>query len=116
MLKVVQENIESNHDEPNGAVVSLLDEIVRDGAVDLSRRLGHPVHPGLIYAGPAGATRANGRKSKNTLWGRIKTMHLGGGHEFSTFRLSLGSILAEASRAAEINEQSLTGWMHAHPA
>ena len=32
MLKVVQENNESNHDEPNGAGVSLLDEIVRDGA------------------------------------------------------------------------------------
>ena len=32
MLKVVQEYNESNHDEPNGAGVSLLDEIVRDGA------------------------------------------------------------------------------------
>src|SRR5680860_307603 len=32
MLKVVEENNESNHDEPNGAGVSLLDEIVRDGA------------------------------------------------------------------------------------
>ena len=32
MLKVVQENNESNRDEPNGAGVSLLDEIVRDGA------------------------------------------------------------------------------------
>ena len=32
MLKVVQENNQSNHDEPNGARVSLLDEIVRDGA------------------------------------------------------------------------------------
>ena len=32
MLKVVQENNESNHDEPNGTGVSLLDEIVRDGA------------------------------------------------------------------------------------
>ena len=32
MLKVVQENNESNHDEPNVAGVSLLDEIVRDGA------------------------------------------------------------------------------------
>ena len=32
MLKVVQENDESNNDEPNKAGVSLLDEIVRDGA------------------------------------------------------------------------------------
>lgn len=32
MLKVAQENIESNRDEPNGVGVSLLDEIVRDGA------------------------------------------------------------------------------------
>lgn len=32
MLKVVQEYNESNHDEPNGAGVALLDEIVRDGA------------------------------------------------------------------------------------
>ncbi len=32
MLKVVQENNESNRDEPNGVGVSLLDEIVRDGA------------------------------------------------------------------------------------
>lgn len=85
-----------------------------DGAIDLSRGLGQPVLPGLIYAGLAGATRASGRKSKNTLWGRIKTMHLGGRHEFSTFRLSLGSILAEASGAAEIDEGALTDWMHKH--
>ena len=32
MLKVAQENNESNNDEPNKAGVSLLDEIVRDGA------------------------------------------------------------------------------------
>ena len=32
MLKVVQENNESNRDEPASAGVSLLDEIVRDGA------------------------------------------------------------------------------------
>lgn len=84
------------------------------GAIDLSRGLGQPVLPGLIYAGLAGATRASGRQSKNTLWGRIKTMHLGGRHEFSTFRLSLGSILAEASGAAEIDEGALTDWMHKH--
>jgi len=32
MFKVVQENNESNHVGPNGVEISLLDEIVRDGA------------------------------------------------------------------------------------
>lgn len=41
-------------------------------------------------------------------------MHLGGRREFSTFRLSLGSILAEANRATDIDEVALTEWMHAH--
>lgn len=85
-----------------------------DGAADLAIGLHHPVEPGLIYAGLAGATRSGGRRSKNTLWGRIKTMHLGGRHEFSTFRLSLGSILAESRGDHEINEPGLTAWMHAH--
>lgn len=86
----------------------------RDGASDLAMGLGHPVEEGLIYAGLAGATRSGGRKSKNTLWGRIKTMHLGGRHEFSTFRLSLGSVLAASADAAEIDEAALTAWMHKH--
>lgn len=78
-----------------------------NGAVDLGRGLGVNVEPELIYAGLAGATRSrSGRKSKNTLWGRIKTMHLGGRHEFSTFRLSLGSVLAEADSRNEIDEIS----------
>ena len=86
-----------------------------EGADDLSRGLGQLVRPGLIYAGLAGATRSrSGRKSKNTLWGRIKTMHLGGRHEFSTFRLSLGSVLAEARDEREIDEEALTTWMHEH--
>lgn len=85
------------------------------GASELSKGLGQPVAAGLIYAGLAGATRSrSGRKSKNTLWGRIKTMHLGGRHQFSTFRLSLGSILAEARGDDEIDEAALTAWMHAH--
>lgn len=41
-------------------------------------------------------------------------MHLGGRHEFSTFRLSLGAILGNAWRASEIDEVRLTGWMHEH--
>lgn len=85
-----------------------------DGAADLAAGLGHPVNEGLIYAGLAGATRSGGRKSSNTLWGRIQSMHLGGRHEFSTFRLSLGSILAQSAGAAEIDEVELTRWMHAH--
>lgn len=85
------------------------------GAANLSRGLGQLVRPGLIYAGLAGATRSrSGRKSKNTLWGRIKTMHLGGRHEFSTFRLSLGSVLAKALGEDEIDEAALTAWMHEH--
>jgi hypothetical protein len=86
-----------------------------DGAFDLSRGLGNPVPPGLIYAGLAGATRSRSRKrSKNTLWGRIRSMHLGGRHQFSTFRRSLGSVLAGAFEQAEIDENSLTQWMHWH--
>jgi hypothetical protein len=85
-----------------------------DGAADLETGLRHPVRAGLIYAGLAGATRSGGRKSKNTLWGRIKTMHLGGRHEFSTFRLSLGSVLAESRGDQEIDEPGLTAWMHEH--
>jgi hypothetical protein len=41
-------------------------------------------------------------------------MHLGGRHEFSTFRLSLGSILAHARGESEIDEAALTLWMHDH--
>lgn len=85
------------------------------GATDLSRGLGQRVDPGLIYAGLAGATRArSGRRSTNTLWGRLKGMHLGSRHDFSTFRRSLGSILTEARGADEIDEAHLTAWMHAH--
>lgn len=41
-------------------------------------------------------------------------MHLGCRHEFSTFRLSLGSVLAASTGATEIDEVALTVWMHAH--
>jgi hypothetical protein len=85
------------------------------GARELTLGVGHPIRPGLIYAGLAGATRSrSGRPSKNTLWGRIRGMHLGGRHEFSTFRLSLGSILANAGQDPEINEGRLTAWMYEH--
>jgi hypothetical protein len=85
------------------------------GADDLTRGLGLPVEPGLIYAGLAGATRwPSGRQSKNTLWLRVMTMHLGGNHEFSTFRRTLGSVLAQANGAKHIDEDSLTQWMRRH--
>ncbi len=85
------------------------------GADNLTRGLGLPVEPGLIYAGLAGATRwPSGRQSKNTLWLRVMTMHLGKKHKFSTFRRSLGSILAQADGAKHIDENSLTQWMLRH--
>jgi hypothetical protein len=86
-----------------------------EGAVDLSTGLGLSLHPGLIYAGLAGATRwPSGRRSSNTLWSRISGMHLGGRHEFSTFRRTLGAILANARHEQEIDEARLTAWMHDH--
>lgn len=85
------------------------------GADDLSKGLGLTVDPGLIYAGLAGATRwPSGRPSSNTLWSRISGMHLGGRHEFSTFRRTLGSILASAREEPGIDETRLTAWMTEH--
>ncbi|KRF37396.1 DUF6884 domain-containing protein [Nocardioides sp. Soil805] len=86
-----------------------------EGAVDLSAGLGLPLEPGLIYAGLAGATRwPSGRPSSNTLWSRITGMHLGGRHEFSTFRRTLGCILANARHEPQIDEVRLTAWMYDH--
>lgn len=86
-----------------------------DGAADISDGLGLPVEPGLIYAGLAGATRwPSGKRSANTLWLRITTMHLGGNHEFSTFRRTLGAILARAAGSTRVDEGRLTEWMHLH--
>lgn len=85
------------------------------GAAALSRGLGLPLEPGLIYAGLAGATRwPSGERSKNTLWLRIATMHLAGKHEFSTFRRTLGAILAAESGSTDVDEQALSEWMRAH--
>jgi hypothetical protein len=85
------------------------------GAADLTAGLGSPIEAGLIYAGLAGATRwPSGRRSTNTLWSRIAGMHLGGRHEFSTFRRTLGSILAAADGLAVIDEDALTAWMRWH--
>lgn len=85
------------------------------GAEDLSRGLRLPLRPGMIYAGLAGATRwPSGQRSNNTLWLRISTMHLAGNHEFSTFRRTIGSILASANGSVTIDEVALTSWMNAH--
>lgn len=83
------------------------------GAEQLSRGLGDAVAPGLIYAGSAGATRwPSGRRSRNTLWGRLATMHLGGSQEFSTFRRTVAAILGEPGE--RLAEDELTAWMRDH--
>ncbi|MFI6753801.1 DUF6884 domain-containing protein [Rhodococcus coprophilus] len=85
------------------------------GAEDLAAGLGMPLAPGLIYAGLAGATRwPSGKRSTNTLWLRIAGMHLGGNHEFSTFRRTLGSILVHDQGSDVIDEHALTAWMTRH--
>jgi hypothetical protein len=85
------------------------------GAADLSGGLGLPIQPGLIYAGLAGATRwPSGQPSRNSLWSRIADMHLRGRREFSTFRRSLGSILATADGHPAIDESAVTEWMMRH--
>jgi hypothetical protein len=78
------------------------------GAASLSRGLGLAVHMGLVYAGLARATRwPSGKPSTNTLWSRIAGMHLGGNHEFSTFRRALGAVLANATDNDGIDETAL---------
>jgi hypothetical protein len=82
------------------------------GASQLSEGLELPVSAGLIYAGLAGATRwPSGKQSENTLWSRISGMHLGGRHELSTLRTTLGSILARGNDSPVIDEGALTEWM-----
>lgn len=85
------------------------------GAADIARGLALPFEAGLIYAGLAGATRwPSGTRSRSTLWLRIATMHLAGSHEFSTFRRTLGAILASASGSSRVNEDALSQWMRDH--
>lgn len=83
----------------------------RAGAVELSAGLNETIDEGLLYAGLAGATRTGGTRAKNTLRGRIATMHLGAKHTFSTLRYSVGSILAATSGASAIDEVQVTKWM-----
>ena len=85
------------------------------GAADLTEGLGHPVQPGLIYVGQAGATRwPSGRRSTNTLWGRLATMHMGGKARFSTFRRTLAAALAEPLGLRDENDAALSAWMANH--
>jgi len=84
------------------------------GAGDLTHGFGHGVAAGLLYAGQAGATRwPSGRRSSNTLWGRLAGMHLGGRSGLSTFRLSLFAVLSGAC-GADLDEAGLTSWMGDH--
>jgi hypothetical protein len=86
-----------------------------EGAVDLTNGLGHQVTTGMIYAGLAGATRwPSGKRSSNTLWLRIAKMHMGSNHDLSTFRHTLGAILASVERSQEVDEVALTRWMESH--
>ena len=85
------------------------------GAADLSGGLGHPVQGGLIYAGQAGATRwPSGKRSQNTLWGRITGMHLGGAAEFSTFRRTLAAILRPVVGLSSEDDPQLSAWISTH--
>lgn len=87
----------------------------KSGAADLTRGLGLPVSPGLIYAGQAGATRwPSGRRSEGTLWDRIAAMHLGGSAEFSTFRRTLAAILRPVLPLDAEDDPRLSAWINAH--
>ena len=41
-------------------------------------------------------------------------MHLAGSHEFSTFRRTLGAVIASANGSTNVNEQELSEWMQEH--
>lgn len=85
------------------------------GADELTDGLGVRLSQGLIYAGLAGATRwPSGKRSTNTLWSRIAGMHLGGRHEFSTFRRSLAAVLSSPESPHRVDEVALTAWMVQH--
>jgi hypothetical protein len=85
------------------------------GAVDLAAGLEHPVAAGLIYAGQAGATRwPSGRRSSNTLHGRLVGMHLGARAQFSTFRRTLGAALRMPLKLEGPDDDRLSVWMQQH--
>lgn len=85
-----------------------------DGAHDLTRRLGEPIRPGLIYAGLAGATRwPSGKRSTNTLWSRIVGVHLAG-RTSSRPSATPSAPSSPPTRHDEIDEEQLTTWMTRH--
>lgn len=86
------------------------------GAEHLSDGLGYVVEPGVIYAGLAGATRwPSGKRSANTLWSRLVSMHLGGRARMSTFRFTLAATLTPAwGGGPRVDEDRLTRWMLEH--
>lgn len=85
-----------------------------EGANDLSQGLGQHVAPGLIYIGQAGATRwPSGKRSANTLWGRIAGMHLGSTTEFSTFRRTLAAVLFAVLDLRSEDDPRLSAWINA---
>ena len=85
------------------------------GAIELTTGLSCEIQAGLIYVGLAGATHwPSGKRSSNTLWLRILNMHLGKNHEFSTFRRSLGAVLAHSEGNSFVDEERLTAWMETH--
>ena len=86
-----------------------------DGAASLSRGLGLPLPPGLIYAGQAGATRwPSGKRSASTVWTRITDMHLAGSAEFSTFRRTLAAVLRPVLNMTSENDPQLSAWINTH--
>ncbi len=85
------------------------------GASDLTAGLGHRVEAGLIYVGQAGATRwPSGRRSSNTLQGRLVGMHLGSRADFSTFRRTLGAALGTSLGLEGPDDARLSEWMQEH--
>ena len=83
-------------------------------AVDLTRGLGHPVRPGLIYAGQAGATsEQSGKTSAATLVSRLLGQHFSGSTRGSTFRWTIGSVLT-AALGRLVTEAEISQWMSDH--
>jgi GIY-YIG catalytic domain-containing protein len=88
-----------------------------EGAGQLADGIGLAVHPGLIYAGQAGAWT-----SRATLGSRIRGNHLGSDIYGSTFRLTLASALRSRLELEAIGgghmsrdgEGRLTDWMRKH--
>ncbi len=95
------------------------------GAEALAQGSGHHINRGLLYGGQAGATRwPSGKRSDQTLNGRIGSNHLGGSIRGSTFRRTLAALLVEHLRLQIVpgrkvglspqSEAELSQWMQAH--